>query len=223
MPVERWENSSTPAITAVVPTYPDNDHERVMELLRRQRFDQGYEVVIVNDGSVDICEARNIGIEAARANIVAITDDDTEPPADWLQSIWDAFRRNPSAVCVEGSVEGGINYDGRRRYVGCNLAVDREAALAIGGFDPRYAGWRDDTEFGWRMESEADGACVYEASVQMVHPSHPRSAMVPSLERQLEKEYPDRYGAVMNGNIVGRVWRLGQRIGVVPVLNRIRN
>lgn len=222
MSVERVTNGKNPKLSIVIPTIPESDHIRVCNILQEQEFDPDYETIIVNDGELDICEARNEGVQEADANLIAVTDDDTTPPSDWLESIWTEFE-DENTVCIEGSVSGGINYKGKRQYVGCNLAFDRDAALSVGGFNSEYAGWRDDTEFGWRMEQQADGICRYSSAVHMVHKPRPRSEFDFQRETLLKESYPDVYEDVLEDGFVMRLWRLGQRIGAVPWINRIRD
>lgn len=221
----RWYSSEEgdPEISVVIPTYPASDHRSVCRsLAEEQTFDE-FEIVVVDDASLDICEARNEGIAEADGSIVALTDDDVDPPSDWLATIWRLFQENDDLGLVEGRVEGGINYGGTGIYVGCNLAFRRSAALEIGGFNRDYAGWRDDTEFGWRMERESDRETAYCDDVRMVHPPFPRANLLASNEKLLKMQYPDRYRERLNHSPVQRLWRFGMRIGIVPFLNRIRN
>lgn len=220
----KYERVATdPDVSVVIPTIPSNDHGTVTNRLAEQSFSGDWEVLVVNDPDIDRCEARNIGLREAKADIVAFTDDDTEPPTEWLASIYESFRSNPSLVCLEGRVVGGIRYSGEGRYVGCNMAVNREAALSVNGWDSRFAGWREDTEFGWRMEVQGDGACEYHDEVVMRHPNHPRTTYKRQKERLLRTKYPDRYGERINTNTTECLWRYGQAIGLVPYLNRLRN
>lgn len=205
--------AGNPSISAVVPTIPANSHTEVVECLRNQTYDS-YEVVVVNDASLDICEARNEGIRRADGEIVALTDDDCRPDPQWLRQICEKFEQRPNLVCLEGAVQGGRTYTGTRKYVGCNLAFDRQAALDICGFRSEYAGWRDDTEFGWRMERDAGGECAFSADAVMDHPEKPRASIDEELEAKLREEYPDRYEEILvPDTIVGRVndwlWRKG--------------
>ncbi|WP_265108320.1 glycosyltransferase [Halosolutus halophilus] len=211
--VSRPIDHPDPRVSVVVPTIPANSHDAVVEHLREQTVD-AYEVIVVDDATLDICEARNEGIRAARGSIVALTDDDCRPPRDWLSRVERAFDRDPGLVCLEGAVHGGRTYDGERRYVGCNLAFDREGAVAVGGFRSAFAGWRDDTEFGWRMERDAPGHCAYHDDVRMLHPEPPRATLDRNLEARLREEYPRRYEAVLvPDTLPGRVndwlWRKG--------------
>ncbi len=201
--------STEPRVSVVIPTLPANDHERVVSSLRSQTMPD-FEVIVVEDATLDICEARNAGIEAATADIVALTDDDCLPPPDWVATVVGAFSHGE--VCVEGSVEGGRTYRGEGLYVGCNLAFDRETAISAGGFRSEYAGWRDDTEFGWRMESY--GRCQYDPNLEMSHPDRPRTNIDEAKEARLKREYPDRYRErIVPNTAVGRVndwlWRRG--------------
>lgn len=210
-----------PDVSVVIPTIPASDHEAVVEALRAQTAD-AFEVLVVNDDALDICEARNAGIDAAEADIVALTDDDTEPPADWVETIIDTFEERPELVCIEGPVVGGLSYDGTRRYVGCNVAFRREAALEVGGYDSEYAGWRDDTEFGWRMEKH--GPCAYVESLVMNHPPRPRSTIDRELEAKLQAEYPERYEEVLvPDTLLGRLNDWLWRHGVWDAVDRIRH
>lgn len=219
---ENWHQHEDPCVSVVVPSYPASDHRPLCNHLEATQTFDAYEIVAVNDGALDICEARTEGIREAKADIIAITDDDCEPPDDWVESVWREFNADTELGLLEGRVEGGINYEGTHQYVGCNLAMRKAAALEIDGFDSRFAGWRDDTEFGWRMERETTWKTKYSDSVRMVHPPYPRSNIDVSLERLLRTEYPDRYEAHLNDSIGERLWRIGMRAGVVPFINRIR-
>lgn len=221
-PVRRYGRED-PAISVVIPTYPESGHDRVRSALESRQTFEDFEIVIVDDGTLDICEARNAGIEAARAPFVALTDDDVAPPADWLATIHRALDANDDLGLLEGPVSGGINYDGTGIYVGCNLAFRRAAVMDIGGFDRRYAGWRDDTEFGWRMERDSEWATSYLSDMRMEHPPHARAELIPEHERRLKRNYPTRYEERLNGSIGKRLWRLGMRTRVVPLINRLRN
>lgn len=223
MAVEYAREADSPAISVVIPSIPDNDHSITTRHLAEQEFDEEYEVVVVNDASLDRSEARNLGLRRARAEIVALTDDDCKPPVDWLASIHREFADDPDLVCLEGAVYGGSRYQGSRHYVGCNLAVQREAALAVGGFSSRYATWREDTEFGWRMERDASGECRYSDAVRMCHPTVPRTPIDRHTERLLRAEYPKRYEEVLNATLFKRLRRRARTVGLTRYVNRLRN
>lgn len=206
--IRRPYASTSPRVSVVIPSLPDNDHGAVVAALRGGTVED-FGVLVVDDPDLDICEARNVGIEAANAERVALTDDDCRPPPDWVARVDAAL---DGAVCVEGRVEGGRTYRGTGLYVGCNLAFDRETALAVGGFRSEYAGWRDDTEFGWRMEDA--GVCRYDPDLVMTHPDRPRASIDDALEMRLRREYPDRYEErIVPDTALGRLndwlWRRG--------------
>lgn len=210
-PLSRPIDHPDPAVSVVVPTVPDTDHDAVMRGLERQTAD-AYDVLVVNDPELGVCEARNLGLERADGDVVAFTDDDCRPPAGWVESIHRAFDERDDLVVLEGPVEGGMTYEGRRKYPTCNLAVDRRTALEAGGFDERFEYWREDTEFGWRLEGY--GTAVYDTRVRMVHPDRPRSSIRRENEELLRRLYPDRYEAVivpdtLPGRVNDWLWRKG--------------
>jgi glycosyltransferase involved in cell wall biosynthesis len=221
--IERYSFGNSPYITVVVPTIPSNSHEEVLDCLKNQEIQEDYEVVIVNDHDLDICEARNKGIDEARGEIVALTDDDCVPPSDWVKNIGESYKFHDSIACIEGAVSGGLNYSGTRHYVGCNLTFKRSETLEIGGFCSEYAGFRDDTEFGWRMEDQADDYCIFDESIRMVHPERPRSNYNHSLNSKFKSEYPKKYEEVFNRDIIERMYMTLARIGIIGLFNRVYN
>ncbi|MFB6125754.1 MAG: glycosyltransferase family 2 protein [Halolamina sp.] len=226
MSLLRPVESAAPELSVVVGSTPEYDHAGVVDALRRQTASFPYEVLIVNDGDLDRSAARNVGLDAADADVVALTDDDCRPPPEWLRRIKEAFDRNPDLACLEGAVHGGAHYGGRRHYVGCNLAVDPEAALSVGGFDSDFAGWREDTEFGWRMERDATGNCRFDPQVRMCHPTVPRSPLDRRRERMLRRAYPERYATILDDTLGKRLYRTARAAGVtaaaLSVMNRGR-
>lgn len=222
MTIERPITHDDPDVSVVIPTIPENSHEQVVEDLREQTYDD-FEVLVVNDGTLDICEARNAGIEEANADIVALTDDDCRPPADWVNNVAQAFDQQSDLVCLEGAVRGGREYNGTRKYVGCNLAFKRDVALFVGGFDSTFAGWRDDTEFGWRIERDSKGVCTFSSDVEMVHPEKPRASIDEELEATLKNRYPERYNEIIIPHTyLGKVNDWLWRRGFWDIVDRIR-
>jgi hypothetical protein len=226
MSVDRVVDASDPVVSVVVPSLPWYDHTATIDCLRRQSVDEPYEVLLVEDADLDRSAARNRGLRAARADVVALTDDDTRPPGDWLATVHRQFTADPDLVCLEGEVYGGARSVHPRRYVGCNLAVRREAALAVGGFRSDYAAWAEDIEFGWRMEAEADGHCRYEPAMRMRHPSVPRTSMDREAERRLREEYPERYNEVLCQPVWRGLYRRARLHGLTQpgqrLLHRLR-
>lgn len=188
-----------PEMTVVVCTH-NRAHLLATHLVPvlRQATDKVYEVVVVDnaseDGTVDVVlslcrehphlrlaqepalgvsRARNRGLAEARAPIVAFTDDDCIPEADWVEALLEAFRR-PEVGAAGGRIRVGwpagepppwvpdryLGYwgaldlgeapgalgPGATPYGG-NLAVRRAVALDLGGFDPEL-GFRGATLMG---------------------------------------------------------------------------
>lgn len=190
----RWlVESSSPDISVVVPTVPANDLQSA-EPLRSQR-DVDYEVVVVSNDDLDICEARDRGIRAASADLVALTDDDTRPPSTWLRTTYEAVAE-PGIHLVEGPVGGEDLF--RRVYPGCNVAFTRTAWERVGGFDSRYAGWMEDVVFGWEVERTFGlDATDHVPAMEIEHLGPMRSAPIEHNERLARREYRQRYFRVM--------------------------
>ena len=101
--------------------------------------------------------ARNLGLQYAWGEILAITDDDCAVPADWLEKIVAPLNENPKVGIVfcnvlpvaETDAEGFVPHYRRQGEktisslrekkgsygMGAGMALRRDAALAIGGFD----------------------------------------------------------------------------------------
>ena len=180
-------------ISAIICTL-DRAHTLAAALasLTRQTLDaNAFEVLVVDNGSVDetpavvaaaraqhralvaiseptrgLSHARNAGLARAQAPLVAYLDDDAEADPTWLAAIVDAFASvEPRPVCVGGPVAplwdaprppwladamlpyltaidwglpaGALPDD--RFIAGANMAFDREALRAVGGF-PTHLG-----------------------------------------------------------------------------------
>lgn len=109
------------------------------------------------------CRARNAGARAASAPIVAFTDDDCLPEPGWVQEVAEVFARHAGLGFMTGAVVPGPAADrttptgltlstltgGTPRAFGtdeepdalghgANMAWDRAALLAMGGFDEAF-------------------------------------------------------------------------------------
>lgn len=153
--------------------------------------------------------ARNHGILAARGGVIAFTDDDTVPNANWLEAGLDAIRQGADAVA--GAVDvplpavptdyerdaAGLSNAG---FVTANCFVRRDLLCAVGGFDERFRrAWREDTDLCFRLR--ASGAVVRASHrARVLHPVRPAHWGV-SLAQQrkvmfdalLYKKFPQGY------------------------------
>lgn len=120
----------------------------------------------VREARQGLCHARNAGIAASRAPLIAFTDDDVRAQPDWLRVLAESFATHPSAAFVGGKVlprwpsappvwlterhwgplalvdhgNEGFAVGGERTIclVGANVAFRRSVFDEFGGFDPRY-------------------------------------------------------------------------------------
>src|SRR5271163_4354517 len=169
--------AKTPMVSVVICAY---NAERTMrpclESLRKLDY-PNFEVVIVDDGSRDstaeisldfpefrlirqpnkgLSVARNVGMQAARGEIIAYTDSDCVVDSHWLRFMVGAMTANGFDAC------GGPNYapheagrteacvsaspgapchvltaeDRAEHLAGCNMVFRKDVLQKIGGFDP---------------------------------------------------------------------------------------
>lgn len=181
---------------------------RALDCLRRQTF-RDFEV-ITDDSGPNEYRARNLAAERARGKVLAFTDDDCEPPPDWLESAHRHFASNPDLKYLTGPVEGDLWGWGRRVRVsvpywsmGANMFVDREAFEELGGFDwswglsPPPRGWRSDSKLmSDFLEKCGRGGYEHAEDVVMIHPGPMQSAWDPRVEAEFYKrcrKYALRY------------------------------
>lgn len=71
----------------------------------RQRYTDEPRVIVVNQAKRGLSAARNCGAQAARAELLAFTDDDVVPTDRWLHALRTAIQSEPGAVCATGPIE----------------------------------------------------------------------------------------------------------------------
>ena len=203
-------STSTPDVSVVIPTFgrPLLLERCLVALLRQEPGGPSFEVVIVDDGHDEATRervervasprvrylrsgrraggpaaARNVGWRAARARLIAFTDDDTEPASDWLRHGVAALRRGPvdaaaGQVCVpvgERPRDHELQTAGlaTAEFVTANCFVRRDALDRIGGFDERFRlAWREDSDLQFSLL--AAGLRIVRAREAVVrHPVRP--------------------------------------------------
>ena len=231
-----------PLISVVVPTYkrPQLLARCLVPLLDQHWLEaEDYEILVVDDGHCDETAAlvasfmqpdgprlrylrplhgkgpavaRNMGWRAAKAPLVAFTDDDTVPAHDWLAAGRMALLDHPEWSAAGGHVtvprsreaptDNALMTIGLEaaEFVTANAFVRRAALLRVDGFDERFgAAWREDSDLQFRLEDEVGPVGRADEAV-VAHPvrSEPWGA---SLRRQrnivfdalLYKKHPQRY------------------------------
>lgn len=140
----------------------DATREVVRELVESERGEMRY----VFEPRQGLCHARNAGIAAARAPVVAFTDDDVRVAPDWVARIHGAFAAHPEVDFVGGRVlprwprtppawltaehwaplavvdlgDQPFQTSAARPVclVGANLAFRRDVFARVGGFSPAF-------------------------------------------------------------------------------------
>lgn len=216
---------------------------RCLDALVEQRLDPTwYEIVVVDDGQSEDTEevvaqiaeqtrgnpevrylrpdgtrgpaaARNRGWRAAQAPVVAFTDDDTIPDADWLRygvlamsvdraAVWGRIVvPTPSVPTDHEKNTQGLE---RAEFVTANCFVRRDALEAVGGFDERFKrAWREDADLYFALMRRF-GTVAHVAAAVVVHPVREAPWGV-SLKQQanmyfdalLYKKHPEQYREVI--------------------------
>jgi len=190
-----------PRVSVVIPTRDRPDSlRRCLDTVLTQLNEVagGAEVLVVDDGGGTAAtgvpddnrirvipgfgegpaRARNRGIDAARGEIVAFTDDDVRVHPGWLNALVTSLDARPEAVGVRGSVIAppfDVLYEHRVEdpeggsYLTCNVAYRRQALEECGGFYPGFPfAAHEDRDLGWRMELL--GPVLFERSMVVEHP-----------------------------------------------------
>ncbi len=175
----------TPDVSVVVPTCGRPALlSRCLAALERQVLPrERFEVIVVEDKAREgPATARNRGWRMARARIVAFTDDDTEPDADWLIRGLAAFETGVEAVTgriVMPVPARPTDYERdaqgleRAEFVTANCFVRRSMLERVGGFDERFRlAWREDSDLHFKL-LRAGARIVREPRAVVLHPVRP--------------------------------------------------
>ncbi len=180
----------TPNFSVVIPTHNRKESlVRCLASLAGQSFPvSDFEVIVVDDGSTDGTQvalenqkwgfhltylvqqnsgpsvARNFGVNHARGETIAFTEDDIEVHPDWLTRAASYFQ-DASLGLLEGrTVYAGTGKDVRRfehlprhGFIPCNLFIRRDVIHRLGGYDPAFYDpktklyFREDADLGFQI------------------------------------------------------------------------
>jgi cellulose synthase/poly-beta-1,6-N-acetylglucosamine synthase-like glycosyltransferase len=135
-------------------------------------------VIVVDEPEKGLVQARRAGFQPATGRLVANVDADTIVTNGWLNRVLEEFRRHPGLVALSGPY---IYYDVSKsaraavrafyvmgygfyilnRFVlrvgsmlqGGNFVVDRAALEKIGGYNPMFSFYGEDTDLARRLNA----------------------------------------------------------------------
>jgi GT2 family glycosyltransferase/sugar lactone lactonase YvrE len=220
------------------------------------------EIIVVNDGSRDatgaiarrhegvrvidtanggLSAARNVGLAAARGEIVAYTDADVRVDRDWLRYLIQPLLREdvvgaggPNVVphddpwlaqCVARAPGGPrhVLLDDRlaEHVPGCNMAFRRDALLAMGGFNPVFVCAGDDVDVCWRLQARglrigfAPAALVWHHHRRTIEAFWRQQVGYGEAEAVLRAHHPERFSG-------GRILWRGRIYSPLPFPANVR-
>jgi glycosyltransferase involved in cell wall biosynthesis len=193
--------------------------------LAAQDLPDPHEVIVVDDGTGDGTErvveragarllrpgpgggpntARNAGIRAAEADLVALVDDDVEAPPGWLRALVEGAARHPDADAFGGPIRARLEGPAPRAcgredapitsldlgpedreaelVWSANMALRRTAFDRVGPFDQRFSTGGDEEEWLRRLRA-GGGRVVYLAGAGLDHRRAGDDARLRSLMR----------------------------------------
>ena len=216
-----------PVLSVVIPTRNRADYLAVaLASLRAQDFDGPSEVVVVDDASdgggtrnaaqeagagyvrfdVDrgLNAARNAGVAATSAPLIAFIDDDVFVPEGWMQALVDGAAHHPEAEAFGGPIRARFEGPtpsacGREKPAittldlgrddveatvvwGANMALRRSALHRVGHFDERVSGHGDEEDWLLALRA-AGGSIVYLGDAGVDHRRVAADARLSALAR----------------------------------------
>jgi glycosyltransferase involved in cell wall biosynthesis len=216
-----------PVVSVVVPTRGRAEYlEVTLRSLCEQDLERPYETIVVDDASSDatpevaasagvryvrhdkplaLNAARNSGIGAAGAELIALIDDDVETPQGWLRAVVEGAARHPQAEAFGGPIRARLEGRAPRgcgrepppittldlgledreveRVWGANLALRRSAIGRVGPFDETIVRPHGDEEEWLARLRASGGKVVYLAAAGLDHRRTGKDLTLGSLAR----------------------------------------
>ncbi|MTH76629.1 glycosyltransferase family 2 protein [Paracoccus aestuariivivens] len=216
---------SYPAFELVLVADPDSIQVRPDLPIKRVTVDEP-----------NISTARNLGIAAASGDVVLFIDDDALAVSRWVEFLVDPFR-DPRVIAATGFTRGpdGLHWQVRAERmtasgrsepievgspillgpengapvstIGTNCAFRRSALVEIGGFDPVFAYYLDESDVNFRMAKRfGDGLTAVIPKAEVIHGLAPGvsrdEAGIPEDLRAIGRSsaiFAARYGGAVDG------------------------
>ena len=239
--------ATLPRVSVIIPHLNTPDAlDRCLASVTAQGLDHGAaEIIVVDNGSKlsiaavmarypQVCflseptpgpgPARNTGVAAARAPILAFIDADCRAAPDWLQNAVTAAEAAPGRAVVGGDIridfvdparlapieayEAVFGFrqkmyiETRRFSVTANLAMDRAVHSAVGPF----GGIDKAEDLDWGQRAHASGYTTrYLPTMRVYHPARPDLA---ALERKWQRHIRHDWNSNGTSAAAAWVWRL---------------
>jgi glycosyltransferase involved in cell wall biosynthesis len=189
--VHALEAQTIPAEDFEVIFVDDGSRDGTPELLARLSAESPLDIHVLGDGANRRqAAARNIGLLAARAPIVAFTDDDCVPAPTWLAeglgAMGDAHRvvvgrtiPDPAQEHIQGPFSRSITVAHADYFETCNVFYRRRDLEEVDGFDEAFTSHGgEDTDLGWRVRDRGAEPVFFPQALVLhdVKPSDVRAA-----------------------------------------------
>lgn len=131
---------------------------------------------------------RNFGASMARGRYLFFTDDDDYPVPGWVGAYLKAIADHPQIRVFEGRTladrpmrrldeEAPLNATGGYLW-SCNMAIERELFLRMGGFCERFLGTAGNEDVDFRLRLVADGEPFwFVPEAEICHPYRPTKGL----------------------------------------------